>query len=321
MSSPEEEWWKEIAAEYVLGTLRGADLELFKTILETDEEARQEVIRWERRLAPLNETTAPQKPDAQVWLQIQQRIRASAEQRQSAIDAADAFNADQAHPDDIVDDVVYELSADGDPSLGARAHDTQDAPTGDDLESTQPIDDEPLSDANADRITFDPIALEPPAAKRNYWWPSIAVLATAASVLMGVLLSRQMQLLPATPSFKSDGVSIVFDDQANPLWLVQADFTTDRLQVTALAPPPIDSGKDYELWQVMPDEAGVASVGLLPEGTGLSREISVEKLASVFDAFAVSVEPTGGSPATTPTGPVMYQGTFVHTRGNTDSVN
>jgi anti-sigma-K factor RskA len=293
MSSPEEEWWRVVAAEYVLGTLRGEDLALFETVLQSDADARQEVIRWERHLAPLDQTTLPQKPPADLWPQIQQRIR-------SAASAADN-----------------------------SAIDTNDAGSREDLESTQPLDDSAdVAKSIEVSIPVDlPVALPVPIElhvdhhppERNLWWPAIAALATAASLLMGVLLSRNLQQSVVPGGFNSDGVSVVYDDQANALWLVQADFDTDRVRVTALAPPPIDNGNDYQLWQVLPNEGGVGSVGLLPETTGLSRDFQVSELASVFDAFAVSLEPVGGSPVSTPSGPVLFQGTFIHTHNDSGS--
>ena len=70
---------------------------------------------------------------------------------------------------------------------------------------------------------------------------------------------------------------------------------------------PALAGKAYELWTIRgsepPEPAGLLTVG--PDGTGWAR---VEKLARPSDvtAFAVSIEPAGGSPS--PTGPIVLVG-------------
>lgn len=73
--TPEERWWIVRAGEYVLGTLRGRDLELFEQILLHDTAMQEEVARWEERLAPLHETTLLRTPGEHVWPVIVTRIR------------------------------------------------------------------------------------------------------------------------------------------------------------------------------------------------------------------------------------------------------
>ena len=75
MSSPEDKWWSIRAGEYVLGTLRGEDLRLFKRILDHDTEIQAEVEQWERLLSPLNETSSEVKPETHVWSQVIDRVR------------------------------------------------------------------------------------------------------------------------------------------------------------------------------------------------------------------------------------------------------
>jgi len=76
MSSPEERWWSVRAGEYVLGTLRGYDLELFERILLHDTAMQAEVALWERRFSGLHETTQAVPPGEHVWPGILNRIRA-----------------------------------------------------------------------------------------------------------------------------------------------------------------------------------------------------------------------------------------------------
>ncbi|NND92798.1 MAG: hypothetical protein HKN42_18225, partial [Granulosicoccus sp.] len=52
--------------EYVLGTLRGAEREVFEKILQADDEVRQKVLAWQRRLEPLDSLTTPIEPPAYI---------------------------------------------------------------------------------------------------------------------------------------------------------------------------------------------------------------------------------------------------------------
>ncbi|MFK7894140.1 MAG: anti-sigma factor [Granulosicoccus sp.] len=75
MNTPEEQWWMVRAGEYVLGTLRGRDLELFEKILAHDTAIQAEVARWEQQLSPLNETTALAEPRSDLLPDLLDRIR------------------------------------------------------------------------------------------------------------------------------------------------------------------------------------------------------------------------------------------------------
>lgn len=67
----------EIAAEYVLGTLRGRARLRFRRLLDRDGELRRCVAEWEARLAPLDELAQPVEPPARVWRAIASRIGAA----------------------------------------------------------------------------------------------------------------------------------------------------------------------------------------------------------------------------------------------------
>lgn len=67
-----------LAAEYVLGTLRGAARRRFERLLPSRAELRAEVRFWETRFAPLLADTAPRPPRAIVWAEIERRIAADA---------------------------------------------------------------------------------------------------------------------------------------------------------------------------------------------------------------------------------------------------
>lgn len=72
-----------IAAEYVLGTLRGKARARFELWLRSDPQLRAEVNAWQSRLTPLADTAPAIEPRDRVWHAIQARINPSAATQQS----------------------------------------------------------------------------------------------------------------------------------------------------------------------------------------------------------------------------------------------
>ena len=65
---------EKLAAEYALGTLKGAARRRFEAWLRSDAALRATVGRWQDRLAPLAELGQPATPPARVWSGIQRRL-------------------------------------------------------------------------------------------------------------------------------------------------------------------------------------------------------------------------------------------------------
>ena len=64
-----------LAAEYVLGTLRGRARQRFERLARSDPALGEAVRKWEERLVPLAEEVPPLAPPARVWTAILARIR------------------------------------------------------------------------------------------------------------------------------------------------------------------------------------------------------------------------------------------------------
>lgn len=64
----------KLAAEYVLGTLRGRARLRFQAWLREDAALRLRVAEWEERLTPMNEAIAEVQPPLRVWRNIKDRI-------------------------------------------------------------------------------------------------------------------------------------------------------------------------------------------------------------------------------------------------------
>jgi anti-sigma-K factor RskA len=69
---------EKLAAEYVLGTLRGGARRRFETWLREDAALRATVAVWQGRLATLSELGRPVAPPARVWTGIERRLGAVA---------------------------------------------------------------------------------------------------------------------------------------------------------------------------------------------------------------------------------------------------
>jgi anti-sigma-K factor RskA len=63
-----------LAAEYVLGTMRGRARERFRRLAESDRELAAVVAQWEDFLTPLAGGVAPVEPPSRVWAAIESRI-------------------------------------------------------------------------------------------------------------------------------------------------------------------------------------------------------------------------------------------------------
>lgn len=63
-----------LAAEYVLGTLRGGARRRFQYYADHDAVIRQAIDEWLRRISPLAELAEPRMPPAAVWQAIERRL-------------------------------------------------------------------------------------------------------------------------------------------------------------------------------------------------------------------------------------------------------
>ena len=159
-----------------------------------------------------------------------------------------------------------------------------------------------------------------PLARRGVSLPAaIAVALSLAAVLLAALPPSRWRTPEAEPRPVAAGV--ILDRRGVALWLVQTDPGAGRVRVAALRPPPIEGEGDYQLWQVLPGEAGIAPVALLPDTDGATRDLKVSGLVEHFDAFVVSLEPDGGSPRATPSGEVLFRGEVFHAPEGIDTLD
>jgi len=72
---------ERLAAEYALGTLRGAARARLRRWMRDDAALARAVAEWEARLAPMAHAVAPRAPRARVWREIEARLGPAAPAR------------------------------------------------------------------------------------------------------------------------------------------------------------------------------------------------------------------------------------------------
>lgn len=115
------------------------------------------------------------------------------------------------------------------------------------------------------------------------------------------------------PSAAMDRMAVFADRDAQALWVVSADLDRGVLKTEAVNAAAAEAGSVYELW-TLPETGPPQSLGILAaEGTVEERRMPPRALAALrrSQSLAISIEPRGGSPTGSPTGPVVYQASLV----------
>lgn len=214
-----------LAAEYVLGSLRGAARRRFEQWMMESTRVRREVWFWEEKLGDLARDVPENQPPASVWNNIERRLWGAQEQP-------------------------------GKPARGIG----------------------------------------------RWFWPSWSMLATAAVLVLAVVLIQQPK-----PTGEQLSGAIVQANLEDPLWLVSESGTENLLKLRSVAASAAEVGKDYELW-VVPENGQPLSLGVIPAGGVHRVRLSDEarEALSRSRTLAISLEPTGGSPTGAPTGPILH---------------
>lgn len=225
-----------LAAEYVLGTLRGRARRRFDALLPAHPTLRAAVAGWQGRLVPLTSVVAPVEPSAATWRRIEQEL------------------------------------------FGAAS---------------------PQGASSTPRVP---------------WWRRLALWQGATAMATALAISLALRVTPP-PVPQAPIVVLLLPQPAADRVAVPARFVAGvSADGLALVLRPIDgrslpAGRALELWAV-PPEAGAAprSLGLVApdQPTTVLRARLLEGTA----AFAISVEPSGGSPSGSPTGPIVSVGSL-----------
>lgn len=167
---------------------------------------------------------------------------------------------------------------------------------------------EPAPAFRIDRIL--PAATVP---RSRFRWAFVP-LAGAIAASVALLLARPdapVAPLPAPPPQQTMLAVLVPTDRNGTPFAASIDLTDREVRVVAAG--LVRKGKDAQLWII---RDGVPhSIGLL-DRTGATRLMlpaAEGTLPKTDEVLAVSIEPLGGSPTSTPTGPVVASGSLSRT--------
>lgn len=176
-------------------------------------------------------------------------------------------------------------------------------PLDEDYEAVSPP---PLVKAALDKRLFATNELKAPGLFQSlaFWRGlSLASLALAAFVVVPEVLRKEPQIAKVIPI-----VAPMQADTGEVRFVALYEPGSDEIRVTRVkAEKGTDS--DYELWFV-DGSSKPESMGVVPDAESVTLKVKPEMVARINagDAFAVSVEPIGGSPTGSATGPVIAVG-------------
>jgi anti-sigma-K factor RskA len=221
-----------LAAEYALGTLRGAARRRFQKLMAGDSALRDLTLQWEMRLNDMAANAKPVTPRPQLW---------------QAIDRA----------------------------LG------------------------PVPRPQHER----PGLLSGLWESLGFWRASsFGAAAVAAALVLYIAVGR-----PVAPDARY--IAVLIDDKATPVLVASLEAADGKLSIKSIKPTNVAADKDLELWLVPQQGTSVRSLGVLKGMQALVKltEGDASDL-SHGGKLAVSLEPAGGSPTGTATGPILYVG-------------
>jgi anti-sigma-K factor RskA len=136
-------------------------------------------------------------------------------------------------------------------------------------------------------------------------WQGLATAATVTAIGLGVLLNQPQPVQPP--------IVIVLNANPDAQGVVPARFVASvtpdgrALVLRPVDAVALDAGRALELWAV-PGQGAPRSLGLVrpDQATTVLRTQLLDNTA----AFAVSLEPAGGSPTGAPTGPILSLGSI-----------
>jgi anti-sigma-K factor RskA len=149
------------------------------------------------------------------------------------------------------------------------------------------------------------------------WRGATAVVSALAATLALFVALKEFApgSLPAAlrpPAAGGQFVAVLQESASAPGFILTVDMQSKAFTVRKVgADKPAD--KSYELWLVHDRFAGPRSLGLIGDNAFTTRPALASYDREVINGatYAVSLEPTGGSPTGAPTGPVVFSGKLI----------
>lgn len=304
-----------LAAEWVLGTLDADEYRKAEELIASDPEFAATVREWERRLGELNAMVAPIEPPADLFDKITAKISGVAQEDAIHLPDPDAArvpsSTEQAEPR------AASWRTEGAPPVRvSRRENGTPAP----------------SDQRARVVML--------TQKVRRWQEVGAAFATLAAMITAVFVTSLVRpdVMPAqlrpkpkivevtkeviktveVPAPKAPNenrfTAVLQRDAASPAFILTVDLNDRTMTVRRVsAENPV--GKSYELWLVSKQFPAPRSLGVVPPGEFTQpAQLANYQPDTIRDAtFAISLEPEGGSPTGSATGPILWTGQLVET--------
>jgi anti-sigma-K factor RskA len=271
-----------LAAEYALGTLDADERAQAEAMISVDKEFAAMVEAWSTKLGALNQMVGSVEPSPEVWDRIKVAAGLSGAQMPLVLPEA---------PPPVVEPAAVETAPVAEPG---------------------------------NVVAF-------PGQTRR--WRTIATAMTAiAAALIAIVVTQVVRpdLLPdgirPTPRTQvvevkappvpapAQYVAVLQKDGGSPAFILTVDGATRNFTVRKVDAAP-EPGKSYELWVISDRLGAPRSLGVIGEGDFTERPALAAYDSSIVRnaTYAVTVEPSGGSPNGKPTLPPLFAGKLIET--------
>jgi anti-sigma-K factor RskA len=301
-----------LAAEYVLGTLRGPARRRLRALLPAHPALRQAVTLWRMRLMPLSVSVPEVQPGPAAWSGIERRLFGAA--ADSSLTNAHGPAHSAAAPAAPGGTTTSHSSSFGWSGHIGDAHDSgitsslEAQPSHlSDLHNTMPIKPRPAAATHerpARRGRRDDLA-------QRWWqaaglWQGLTGVASLTALGLAVLLNQPVPVQP--PLLIVMQASPESSSGLQPARFVASVSADGRaLVLRPLDAVPISASQALELWALPPGGMGSPrSLGVV--SAQQTTTVLRTRLLTDTVGFAVSLEPSGGSPTGQPTGPILSVG-------------
>ena len=302
-----------LAAEYALGTLDAEERAQVETMMSVDPEFTAIVQAWEFRLGVLNQMVGAVEPPAELWERIRTAIGIAGEPQVPLMLPEAPPIRPAAGPAAEYDDLFAPLSP-------------------------APAPPPPVDDSNVIRLS-----------RRMKGYRNLAVAMTMIAAALLAVIGVQVyspRLLPGlggkpatqvaevkpppspsptlaptpvpapsiTPS--AQYVALLQGAAGGPAFILTVDGATRNFTVRKVGAPPIDAGKNYELWLISDKLQGrPRSLGVIGTSDFVARPLLAGYDADVVNTatYAVTVEQSGGSPDGAPHSQPVFIGKLIET--------
>ncbi|MGX4773719.1 anti-sigma factor [Bradyrhizobium guangdongense] len=337
-----------LAAEYALGTLDADERGEVATMMAVDEEFSAIVRAWEFRLGVLNQMVGTIEPRPIVWENIKREIALSASTQESSEVASPQSSqhppALSDAPPSVSEALSPEPSTPEAPAPDASSPDAQPSepsPSSSDAIPIFPPQFVPQTHApdpsvapvlQATGVDDSNVVLLESRVKR---WRTIASAVGALAAALLVTLSLQVFLpdalpgvlrpapriqtvevkTPAAPlSPTAQYVALLQGQGGGPAFILTIDGATRNFTVRKVGATP-EPGKSYELWLISDRLPRPRSLGVIGNGDFTARPVLAGYDADLVNGatYAVTVEPSGGSPNGQPSSAPVFSGKLIET--------